>query len=147
MSSSLPNLNLLGIIYFIILYRAGNSNRSSLRRRDFSEYWLKIFWKISPPQWWLGVISSPALDHPYCMVIHVCLCNRCLLILYTETSDYIQADSSIYPENSSKTPHLSHLICCYLILIFPKLLRVSSKHAYVFLGMHMFVNGMQLWQI
>ena len=31
---------------------------------DFSEYFqpirLKILWKVSPPQWWLAVISSPA---------------------------------------------------------------------------------------
>ena len=44
--------------------RDRNNDRSSLWRRDFSDYFqpnrLKIFWKVSPPQWWPAVISNPA---------------------------------------------------------------------------------------
>ena len=47
--------------------RVRNNSRSSLWRRDFSEYFqpnrLKILWKVSPPQWWPAVISNPAAGY------------------------------------------------------------------------------------
>ena len=67
-----PELLLCLWVFKKYIYRAGNNGRSSLWRRDFSEYFqpdrLKILRKVSPPQWWSVVISSPAYTYKWCAV-------------------------------------------------------------------------------